>query len=106
MFKGENTSVSRLAITSLEDHWDLFRKFVEKPPERWLERIGEVNVGALQQIGRRYTHPAELTVESDPTDWNPAHAVIPQNISRGLANQIIRQLKIHEDPRPDVRCHP
>ena len=98
LFKGENTSVSRLAVIPLADHWDLFRKHVENPPERRLEFIGEINVGQLQKIGRGYGDPTELTVEPKPEDWNPAHAEIPQKISRGLANQIVRALKIHPPP--------
>jgi hypothetical protein len=39
----------------------------------------------------------ELTVEEDPQEDNLAHAVIPQDITRGLANVIIKALKIHND---------
>jgi len=90
LFTGENTSVSRLALIPLADHWDIFRKRLEKPPERRLELIGEINVGHLQQIGR--------TVEPKPEGWNPAHAEIPQRITRGLANQIVSVLKRHQPP--------
>jgi len=98
LFTGENTSVSRLAVIPLAEHWDLFRKRLEKPPERRLELIGEINVGQLQRIGRAYTQPVELTVEPKPEDWNPAHAEIPQRITRGLANQIVNALKRHQAP--------
>ena len=54
LFKGKSTSVGRLAITSLAARWDVFRMFVEKPPERILELIGEINVGTLQEIGRSH----------------------------------------------------
>ena len=63
LFKGTNTSVSRLVLISLEDHWDLFRRHLEKPPERKLERIGQINVGRLQEIGRTYKDPVSITVE-------------------------------------------
>ena len=95
LFKGENTSVSRLALIPLADHWDMFRKHVEDPPERRLEVIGEIKVSRLQQIGRSYVPPVELTVEPKPEEWNPAHAEIPQKVTRGLANQIVRALKFH-----------
>lgn len=98
LFKGENTSVSRLALTPLAEHWDLFRKHVECPPERLLERNGEINVGTLKKIGRDYQNPVELTVEPKPEEWNPAHAEIPQKITRGLATEIVRALKIHKLP--------
>src|SRR5437879_145295 len=95
LFAGEGTSVSRLAIIPLADHWDLFRRYVEQPPERRLELIGEINVGRLAEIGRSHDSPVELSVEAKPEDWNPAHAEIPQRITRGLANRILPALKLH-----------
>jgi len=98
LFTGQNTSVSRLAIIPLSEHWDMFRKHLEKPPERRLELIGEINVGHLQGIGRSHSTPLELTVEPRPEDWNPAHAEIPQKITRGLATKIVNALKRHSPP--------
>ena len=98
LFKGPNISVSRLALIALSEHWDMFRKRLEKPPERRLELIGEINVGHLQEIGRGYQQPIELMVESKPEDWNPAHAEIPQRITPGLANNIVNALKLHHPP--------
>lgn len=95
LFKGSGTSVSRLALIPLAEHWDMFRSHVEKPPERRLEFIAEINVGKLEQIGRSHPTPIELTVEAAPEDWNPAHAEIPQDITRGLANRILPELKRH-----------
>src|SRR5262245_5894092 len=96
LFKGKETSVGRLAVTSLADHWDVFRRFVEKPPERKLELIGEINVGKLQELGRTYKNaPVELTVEPAPLNGFPSHAIIPQNITRGLASKIVDALRIH-----------
>jgi hypothetical protein len=54
LFTGRGTSVSRLALISLADHWDMFRAHVEKPPVRMLELIAEINVGTLQEIGNEY----------------------------------------------------
>ncbi len=99
LFAGVNVSVSRLAVVALAEHWDMFRKHLEKPPERRLERIGEINVGRLQRIGLDYKKPIDLTVEAKPEDWNPAHAEIPQRITRGLANQIVNALKLHQSPK-------
>src|SRR5439155_4392697 len=99
LFTGTNVSVSRLAVIPLSEHWDMFRKHLEKPPERRLERIGEINVGRLQRIGVDYKKPIDLTVEAKPTDWNRAHAEIPQRITRGLANQIVNALKLHQSPK-------
>ena len=99
LFTGTKVSVSRLAVIPLSEHWDMFRKHLEKPPERRLERIGEINVGRLQRIGRDYKKSIDLTVEAKPEDWNPAHAEIPQRITRGLANQIVNALKLHQSPK-------
>jgi hypothetical protein len=99
LFVGQNISVSRLAITSLAEHWDLFRQYVQKPPERLLELIAEINVGLLQEIGRAQNPEVALTVEPKAVDWNPAHAEIPQRITRGLANRILPELKLHQAPK-------
>jgi len=98
LFVGEGTSVSRLSLVPLVDHWDLFRRYLEQPPERRLEMIGEINVGRLQELGRNYAPPVELTVEPKPEDWNTAHAEIPQRITRGLANRIVPELRLHHQP--------
>ena len=98
LFVGTGTSVSRLSIIPLIDHWDLFRRHVERPPERRLEMIAEINVGRLQEIGLRHSTPTELSVEPKPLDWNPAHAEIPEKITRGLANAILPALKRHFPP--------
>jgi len=99
LFTGQDVSVSRLVIIPLSEHWDMFRNHLEKAPERRLERIGEINVGRLQRIGRDYKKSIDLTVEAKPEDWNPAHAEIPQRITRGLANQIVNALKLHQSPK-------
>jgi hypothetical protein len=100
LFVGANISVSRPAVIPLADHWDLFRQYVQKPPERWLELIAQINVGHLQKIARSHSAPVALTVEPRPVDWNPAHAEIPQNITRGLANKILPELTLHRPPNP------
>ncbi|HVR34237.1 MAG TPA: hypothetical protein VMS21_00120 [Methylomirabilota bacterium] len=100
LFVGENISVSRLAIIPLADHWDLFRQHVQQPPERLLELIAQINVGRLQAIGRDRNPSVELTVEQKPEEWNPAHAEIPQRITRGLANKILPELTLHGPPGP------
>lgn len=99
LFVGAGTSVSRLAVISLEDHWDLFRQHVQRPPERMLAMLGEISVGKIQAIGCAHDPATELTVEPKPEDWNPAHAEIPQKISRGLANKILPELTRHLPPQ-------
>ncbi|HWY50666.1 MAG TPA: hypothetical protein VNW72_04210 [Chthoniobacterales bacterium] len=97
LFKGSNISVSRLAVIPLSDHWDIFRQ-LENPPERRLQRIGEINTGALQKIGRDYKDPIELRVEPKPEEWNKAHAEIPEKITKGLSRKIVNALKLHSPP--------
>ncbi len=98
LFKGARISVSRLSICPLENTWSLFRHRVEKPPERTLERIGTINVGRLGEVGGNYpSNPTVLTVEAVPLEGYPSHAEIPQKISRGLANEIIKNLTIHRN---------
>lgn len=87
LFKGENTSVSRLAITSLDDTWELFERQVARPPERTLEAIGEINVGELHKLGVNHDSNVALTVEPDPREGYPSHAIIPQKITRGVPAQ-------------------
>ena len=95
LFVGAGTSVSRLALASLEKHWNMFSHHVQKPPERRLEIIAEINVSKLQSLGLAQNPPVTVTVEPKPEDWNPAHAEIPQKITRGLANKILPELKLH-----------
>jgi hypothetical protein len=94
MFKGRETSVSRLAVLGLQELLAIFHQELDSPPRnRRVIGVGEINIGALEEIG--HTTQTVLTVEEDPTPLNPAHAVIPQNIGRGLAMKIIAALTLH-----------
>jgi len=96
VFKGTNISVSRLAILNLSELFRIFHLELDSPPHnRHVVGGGEINIGRLQQIARDFQNPIEITVEEAPTEINPAHAEIPQNITRGLARQIIAALIIH-----------
>ena len=98
LFKGSGSSVSRLSLCPLDETWDLFRQRVEKPPDRNLERIGVINVGLLAEIGGNFkNNPTTLTVEAVPLDGYLSHAEIPQKISRGLSNEIVRSLALHQE---------
>ncbi|OGV81068.1 MAG: hypothetical protein A3K19_17400 [Lentisphaerae bacterium RIFOXYB12_FULL_65_16] len=99
LFEGRDASVSRLAVVPLEDQWELLRRHVEKPPQRLLALLGEINVGTLARIGLNYApQPTVLTVEAAPLPEFPSHGVIPQKITRGLATQIVRNLTRHAGP--------
>ncbi len=98
LFKGARTSVSRLSILPLDELFKIFHRQLDRLPDKVVEKAGEINIGCLQEIGKEYFNaPVELTVVADPTPENPAHAEIPQKISRGLARKIIEALVPHED---------
>lgn len=100
LFRGSHTSVSRLAVLGLRELFAIFRRDLEKYP-RLVLKAGEINVGVLQEIGRQHVHPTELTVEQDPLEDNPAHAEIPQQISKGLATRINKSLQLRDPPPPE-----
>jgi len=101
IFKGPNISVSRLSVLQLEELFAIFHRKLDESPNGRIVAAGEINVGSLQRIGRDYPpRPIEITVEEDPENDNPAHAVIPQKVSQGLAKVIIANLAIHDDPHP------
>lgn len=110
IFKGEKISVSRLSILNLNELFDIFHKQLDTSPNGIIVGAGEMNVGRLQKIGLEFTqNPTKITVEEDPTKEdlerkiveNPAHAEIPQRISRGLAKKIIDELLFHKDKNID-----
>lgn len=100
LFKDQGCSVSRLSVCPLDETWDLFRQKVEKSPLRTLQRIGVINVGKLQEIGTGFEkNPTSLTVVPVPLEGFLSHAEIPQKITRGLSNEIVRNLRVHEETR-------
>lgn len=96
LFEGTNNSVSRLKILPLEEILAIFRQTLHNPPRVSLMGAGEISVEALQKVGAAYKDAIRITVKICPTKRNPAHAEIPQKISRGLAKQIIRVLKFYD----------
>ncbi len=110
LFKGPNTSVSRLTVIPLSLQWRKLAATVQKLPGRRLERLGEIGVGRLEDLGQTYIAngtpmPVLLSVIADRLPTNEAHATIPENISAGLGNVIVRSLTFHELPdgfRPEL----
>lgn len=94
LFKGENISVSRLSILSIKELIKIFHQQLDKP-KKTVIGAAEINVGRLQEIGRLQN--IALTVVEKPENNNPAHAEIPQKISRSLAKKIIDELLFHKD---------
>jgi hypothetical protein len=51
LFKGPNTSVSRLTVIPLPLQWRKLAATVQKLSGRKLERLGEIGDGALEDLG-------------------------------------------------------
>lgn len=100
LMMGPDTSVSRLKLVPLIDHWELFRSHVQKPPDRMLELLGEIVVGALQDLGAAYNPVRTIVVEAvADSRWTPpeGHAEIKGSLTRGLANKVICQMRYHRE---------
>lgn len=98
LFEGPNTSVSRLSVWTFEKIVEVFRRELDKPNSK-LVKVGQINVGAMQELGRLHSEaPANLTVVVDPLPNNPAHAIVPQRLSRGLARKIVKALRLRDIP--------
>ena len=103
LFKGPNTSVSRLAVIPLNLQWRKLAATVQKLPGRKLEQIGEIGVGRLEDLGLNYVAnctpmKVALSVVADPVPTNEAHAIIPETISTGLGRAICGALTYHKLP--------
>jgi hypothetical protein len=106
LFKGREISLSRLAIIPLARQWPLLAATVQKLPGRKLEKLGELTVADVEDIGATYRQtempppaPTILTVEDQPIAQNPAHAIIPQEIKAdGLAKALRARVVVHELP--------
>lgn len=96
LFANGNTSLSRLSIKSYDEIVDIFLFELDKP-NRAVISTGEISVGEIQDIGLAHTEkPTTITVLPVPTKLNPAHAEMPQKITRGLSRKIIAKLTIQE----------
>jgi len=102
LYEGKETSVSRLAVIPLAGQWPTLAATVQKLPGRRLEKLGELGVGQIEDIGANYTQNGNqaavtLTVVNDQTPQNPAHAIIPEKITKGLS-RVLRQATVIHDP--------
>lgn len=115
LFKGPNTSVSRLTILPLNSIFKIFFFELHKPPVHKVIKAGEIRIEKLKKLGNNFVVNGKpqittITVEADPIIGqsgipdNPAHAEIPQKLPRSLALEIIKQLQFHNPPiRPIVK---
>ena len=107
LFKGQNTSVSRLEILALPILLRIFQHQLERPPKEpgqpptTVVAVGIIEIRALKDVGRAYSTPMELTVEVDRLCRNPAHAEIPQKVTEGLPKKINDKIEIYNllEPR-------
>jgi len=100
LFKGINISVSRLFILPLNDLFKIFHKELDRPdfqPPKFVLGAGEIKIGHLQYVGINHTEPTKISVIPTPTVINPAHAEIPEKITKGLSRKIIQALIIHKE---------
>lgn len=107
LFRGENTSVSRLKILPLAKIVAIFRSDFDEHRDGPVLGTGEINVGLLRRMGRDYCDGKgkslrqPVTVVERPTEKNPAHAEVKERFSRGFARQVIRALKkLHLNGKP------
>jgi hypothetical protein len=92
LFEGRGISVSRLTILAYPELCAIFKRTIKSP----IVKTAEIKVGDLQDIGNTHTPSKELTVEVAPSTNNPAHAEIPQKISRSLARKIVSVVTLRE----------
>lgn len=112
LFKGPDTSVCRLSISSLPTLFEVFisgadgEQALHRPPKHCVLGAGEIRILALKEIAEEVAtagaEPQDVRVEQDPTPGNPAHAEIVGKRSRGFAHAIIRKLKLHAAPSEHV----
>lgn len=104
LFKGAEISLSRLQVIPIARQWPLLASTVQKLPGRRLERLGEIGVDRIEDIGAAYRkddegQPAPLTVVEDRLPRNEAHAIIVEEIkSDALAKALVSELRLHEPP--------
>lgn len=104
LFKGVEISLSRLVIFPLPKQWPVLAATVQKLPGRRLERLGEIAVAEIEDLGAKIlkdadNRPASLTAIAQPLPHNEAHAVIREEIkSDALAKALVASLRVHAPP--------
>lgn len=107
LMMGPDTSVSRTKVIPLNDHWELFRRCVQKPEkERLLVMISTIDIDSLRSVAAVHDKEAstrhDIKVVISPNEcWTPreGHAEIKGKISRGLANKLIGKLIYWKEDR-------
>jgi len=96
LFKGKESSYSRLRELDLHAIWVIFLKELHHPdrePPKNLIGYAILNVGKMRRIAREYRNPetkenVKLEMLPMPTDTNRAHAVTVPSVPSTLAQVI------------------
>jgi len=96
LFEGADVSLSRLALCTEDEIFTMFFRDLDKP-DRLVMGAGQLSVAAIEAVGANYQEkPTTLWVAPDPVSdighENPAHAVIPPKISRGLSRKLVAEM--------------
>jgi hypothetical protein len=97
IFYTENVSVSRLAISPIDILIGLFNNNFPT-----MLKVGQINVGKLEELGQNHATPQVIKVVEAPRDDNPAHAIIPGQMSKGLAKTVVSNLFFHDIPSTEA----
>jgi hypothetical protein len=105
LFKGRDISLSRLAVLSTGEIFKILRRDLDKPANA-LIGAAEVTVAVIEDAGGR-DEAGKLIVRvvADPllgSAPNPAHAEIPQNLSKGTSRKIIKGISRYVRPDGNV----
>lgn len=95
LFKGPNTSVGRLLISSLEELVDIFKSNLHKPPKNPLIFAGNINIKNLKSTVKEIDAEKTATVVPTPIEGYNAHAEIVESFSRKTSLAISYKLTLY-----------
>jgi hypothetical protein len=100
--------VNREWIYSIRKHFEIFKSAFDKPEEgTYFIKAGKINIKRMNDLGSEWkteNKEAKYTGITVVEKWKPtnhAHAEIVEDIKRGLARKIIKNLAFIETP-PDL----
>lgn len=102
LFKGRESSYSRLAVYTIEKILDIFRTELPRPPEKLLVGYCILNVGQMKRLGAAFKNrdvPEGISVKvvpvplpaCPPHPQNDSHAETRPNITLGLSAQFAKE---------------
>ena len=114
LFRGPNTSVSRLRIFPKERIIDIFKADFDAHIDGPVIGTGEIVIADLIKLGKEYKdgkgkpRPQLVTVIPKPTATNDSHAEVVEEFTRGFARKVIVALKkerLDGSPMPSPEEH-